>query len=365
MITSTTSRCSNTKLAVVGGSIVISVGALSALGIMGGIELHNKFDAQRAASLAQLESPDVPSNQPSLGPSALPTTTSLPSAQPSLSASPSVEPSPSPSLRPSSRPSDKPSREPSVSPSMSPSQTPTESTSPSAQPSGEPSLHPSVYPSALPSSPPTISTAPTFNPTKRPTNKPTPRPTPRPTNKPISLPSSFRLRLHWERGDLWQDDPREMWFCMACALCDVNEFDENCDVVNYCRDGMMLALTECRPNKWTSAAKFSLLPGHNGLFDYLEGDQIQVANSNLCLSLVGSRVIKLETCNASKIEQRFTGFSSGGNAIEIAPAKVSKKDGVVVEKCLTQHHHPREGERIYSEVVKLARISDTNLWTTY
>lgn len=354
---STTSRCPNAKLAVVGGSIVISIGALTILGVVGGIELHNKLDAQRAAvSLAQMEADketlepsEVPSTKPSFRPSSLPTGSSSPSVQPTLSAYPSAEPS----IKPSA----------SVAPSNFPSQTPTESTSPSVAPSIKPSVNPSFTPSDLPSASPTISKAPTFNPTKRPTQIPTPMPTNRPTNKPISLPSSFRLRLHWELGDFWQDDPREMWLCMACAYCDPNQFDENCNVVNYCREGMMLALTECRPNKWTDAAKFSFLPGQTD--NDLEGDQIQVTDSNFCLSLVGARAIKLEICNASKIEQRFTGFRSEGSATEISPAKVSKKDGVVEERCLTQHHHPREGERIYSEECRLARISDTNLWTTY
>lgn len=153
---------------------------------------------------------------------------------------------------------------------------------------------------------------------------------------------------------------------MACAHCNSNIFDENCDVVNYCQANMMLALTECRPNQRTDAARFSMLPGNNQFG--LEGDQLKIANSNLCLSLVSgsARKLRLETCNASKIEQRFTGFRSvGDGAMEIAPAKVFKKDGVVVERCLTQHHHPRPGERIFSEICRTARITDTNLWSTY
>jgi hypothetical protein len=157
---------------------------------------------------------------------------------------------------------------------------------------------------------------------------------------------------------MWQESPQQMWFCMACAYCDANDFEDNCSVRNYCNSGMMLALTECKPNKWSPAAKFKLLPGHHGLFD-LEGDQIQVSNSNLCLSLTSVRAIELETCDASKIEQRFKGFRSGGGGFELAPAK--RND----DKCLTQHHHPREGERIFSEECRKARISDTNLWTVY
>jgi hypothetical protein len=150
---------------------------------------------------------------------------------------------------------------------------------------------------------------------------------------------------------------------MACAHCNSNVFDENCDVVNYCQNNMMLALTECRPGQRTDAARFSFVPGNNQFG--LEGDMLKVANSNLCLSLVSTRMLKLETCNASKIEQRFKFHSESDGAMEIAPAKVFKKDGVVVERCLTQHHHPRPGERIYNEICKLARVSDTNLWSTY
>ena len=27
--------------------------------------------------------------------------------------------------------------------------------------------------------------------------------------------ASFRLRLYWEKGYLWQDTPDEMWWCMG------------------------------------------------------------------------------------------------------------------------------------------------------
>jgi hypothetical protein len=165
---------------------------------------------------------------------------------------------------------------------------------------------------------------------------------------------------------MWQEDPREMWFCMACAHCNTNIFEEHCDIMDYCSDRMMLALTDCRPGKWDLSAEFSLLTEHNGLFDNdLEGDQIQVTGSNFCLSLSGARAITLETCDSSKIEQRFTGFRTEGDAIEIAPAKRYKENGITEERCLTQHHHPREGERIFSEECRLARISKTNYWTLH
>jgi hypothetical protein len=128
---------------------------------------------------------------------------------------------------------------------------------------------------------------------------------------------------------------------------------------------MTIAVTNCAPNRFNDkSASFSILTGRHGLFDnLLEGDQIQVANSNLCLSLSGVRSIALEQCDSSKIEQRFTGFPSEKRPMELSPVNnVTNNDGVVVETCLTQHHHPRIGERIFSEECKKARSSETSLW---
>lgn len=122
---------------------------------------------------------------------------------------------------------------------------------------------------------------------------------------------------------------------------------------------MYIAVTDCKPNRWSDrSASFSLLPGRNGLFDHLEGDQIQVHNTDLCLSLSGDRSIVLDNCDASKIEQRFSGFHS--LPMELSPVNVEGEK--VAEECITQHHHPRVGERIFSEKCLKARKSDTNLW---
>ena len=124
---------------------------------------------------------------------------------------------------------------------------------------------------------------------------------------------------------------------------------------------MAIAVTDCSPYRWSDkSASFSVLTDNHGLVDTsLKGDQIQVHDTNLCLSQSGDRAISLQNCNSSKIEQRFVGFTSegGGKAMELTPANVTGSD-----KCLTQHHHPRVGERIFVEDCKKARRSDTNLW---
>lgn len=89
----------------------------------------------------------------------------------------------------------------------------------------------------------------------------------------------------------------------------------------------------------------------------LEGGQIKVASADLCLDRTGNREVTLERCDPSRGEQRFLGFRPGGQKMEIVP---SGKD----EHCLSQHHHPRQGERIYVEECYKARKADTSYWST-
>jgi len=217
---------------------------------------------------------------------------------------------------------------------------------------GNPTLTPSVSPTTFSSESPSVLLT----------------ESPQPTNK------SYRVRLYWEQGYKWQDDPLEKFFCWACAKCrECTPFiqdrtsdcvDLRCDLQHYCHEGMSIAVTDCDPNQSSDkSTAFSFLPGRSGLFDNdLKGGQIQVHNTNLCLSQSGVRYIELETCDASKIEQRFLGFESNEGAMEFSPVNTTMKDGKMVEQCITMHHHPRLGERVYVEKCKLARSSYTSLW---
>ena len=46
--------------------------------------------------------------------------------------------------------------------------------------------------------------------------------TPMVSHSPTDLGNkgTFRLRMHWQPGYLWQELPEEDWFCVACAVCD-------------------------------------------------------------------------------------------------------------------------------------------------
>jgi len=183
-----------------------------------------------------------------------------------------------------------------------------------------------------------------------------------------------------------------MYFCMACAWCSVTRFRDHCDIKNTCEEGMELALIKCEPNKGKNPRRrkklsttFTLLEtdngGGTGLFaDYAPskkfvGSQIQVVDTNrdpainngtsLCLERKRTRNIALTPCDASVERQRFTGFNATGQGMEIYPEGIFSKNGVSYERCLTQHHHPRQGERVYAEKCRKARNSKTNKWSSY
>lgn len=197
----------------------------------------------------------------------------------------------------------------------------------------------------------------------------------------------FRLRLHWHRGYIWQESPKEAWYCAACAVCDPDNIFgglKNCSIETYCRENMSLAITGCDPkNKGGKSQKDGngqptgpkvtiftrLAKTSRGIFDAdnLDGDQIQVHDTNLCLQKMGARDVLLKQCNSSSKQQRFLGFTSGGQAFELVPltAKepISTVRGIQPKRCLTQHHEPRPREKIYAEECFKARRADTSFWT--
>ncbi len=131
---------------------------------------------------------------------------------------------------------------------------------------------------------------------------------------------------------------------------------------------MMQALVSCDPSNKERASEittFTLLKdGSNRPFDTagdsLDGEQLQVHKTNLCLQRE-ERSILLKRCDSSSKEQRFLGFRSDGQPMELAP--LSGKNGDC--SLLRNHHHPRPGEQVYVDACELARDSDTSFWITY
>jgi hypothetical protein len=170
------------------------------------------------------------------------------------------------------------------------------------------------------------------------TNFPTTSPTTSPIPTDESSQGLFRIRMHWQPGYMWQKLPDEGWFCLACARCDLNNLFgglKGCDIEKHCEENMHLALTSCEPSK-LGPAKLAEIATFKFLFDEVEdgldGDQIQVHGTNVCIQQVlpgGTGSIELRQCDSSLKAQRFGGAKPVGKAMELLPVSGNSA------KCLT------------------------------
>jgi hypothetical protein len=140
---------------------------------------------------------------------------------------------------------------------------------------------------------------------------------------------------------MWQELPDEGWFCLACAKCDLGNLFfglKGCDIATYCEENMHIALTGCEPSK-LGPAKLAELASFKFLFDEVEdgldGDQIQVHGTNLCIQQVlpgGTGSVELRQCDSSLKAQRFWGARPVEKAMELIPVSGNST------KCLTNQY---------------------------
>ena len=140
---------------------------------------------------------------------------------------------------------------------------------------------------------------------------------------------------------MWQELPDEGWFCLACARCDLDNLFgglKGCDIATYCKENMHLALTGCEPSR-LRPAKLAELASFKFLFDEVEdgldGDQIQIHGTNLCIQQVlpgGTGSVELRQCDSSLKAQRFWGARPAEKAMELIPVSGNSA------KCLTNQY---------------------------
>jgi hypothetical protein len=180
----------------------------------------------------------------------------------------------------------------------------------------------------------------------------------------MSSTGTFRLRLHWQPGYMWQELPDQDWFCATCAICDPNEMYEgrkNCVPQINCEENMTLAILKCPPGRRLdqNVTEFTRLKdGSRVPFDVardgFDGDQIQVHNTTLCLQRMrpdglSYRPLRLQQCDSMEKEQQFSGKRSFGQAMELHPFPGDAK------LCLACHHHPTNREQIFPEDCAFSR----------
>jgi hypothetical protein len=155
---------------------------------------------------------------------------------------------------------------------------------------------------------------------------------------PVS--DAFRLKKYWQFGYKWQDEFWEQEWCMECSggNTDACEVDDSIIISNCSHDR----------STWF-------------VYKNLRNDisQIQVAVSNLCLQLVGNNDIRVKVCDGTKQRQKFKALNGdfGGAKFELGTVE---RDG-----CISQHHHPKDGEIIFRMDCALTRKHTTSFWMQY
>jgi hypothetical protein len=162
--------------------------------------------------------------------------------------------------------------------------------------------------------------------------------------------------MYWEQGYFWQEETIEREWCLECTTCqeltasdsgtgckDSEQDDSTCHI------GDQLWLQQCSDRTGGNAI-FSLIGGPRG-------NQINIHGTNLCMERVEIRLIHLQECddkNTVRDAQLWDGFKPSG-PFDLAPRNY---DGV----CISQHHHPKAGEVIYTEDCQIAHFWDTGNW---
>jgi len=156
------------------------------------------------------------------------------------------------------------------------------------------------------------------------------------------VPGAFRLKLFWANGYDWQEEFWEQEWCMKCDA-SMNDPGAPCELddsftIDTCNDDSTWFLFRNLSNGET---------------------QLQIAESNLCMELIGQRQIQLRNCISSYSRQKFVAGngSFGGEKFEL--------ETIVNSGCLSQHHHPKPDELIYRNDCKTARDTLTSFWNQY
>ena len=147
-----------------------------------------------------------------------------------------------------------------------------------------------------------------------------------------SVSRPFRLRMYWERGYMWQEDPRPREFCIQC--------------VNKCGKEDVLYTRQCTRGRYTQ------------YFVKVGNSLRPLTNKGMCVTRTGRRKIALRSCDDALDEQQWYGFRFDGGKFELRNQVTNES------KCLSQHHHPKPREVLYLEWCDLARQFDTSYWIT-
>lgn len=146
--------------------------------------------------------------------------------------------------------------------------------------------------------------------------------------------NNFRIKFYWQPGYYWQEERFERKWCLQCR--------------SRCGTGVEVALRECSSD--------------NTRWEFVGSSQVQVKVSgrDLCMELSdrNNRDITLQPCSNSR-RQLFTAGPGDFNGAKF------ELQTLQVAGCLSNPHHPREGELIRRQNCRGARIDTTSYYNKY
>jgi hypothetical protein len=144
------------------------------------------------------------------------------------------------------------------------------------------------------------------------------------------LQTFFNLRLYWEQGYRWQESPSEKFWCLKCQN-------------SGCTRGSGVKIARCSKDDWRQH------------FFFDDGRIRTRRNLDVCLERSG-RSIVLKGCDSSD-DQVWASLRKD----KPFRLQIPGND----DKCATQHHHPKDGEKVFMASCKLASNSQTDKWIVY
>jgi hypothetical protein len=160
--------------------------------------------------------------------------------------------------------------------------------------------------------------------------------------------------MYWERGYLWQDNPKEKKYCMTCCRCSILNFEDNGD---YCSPSSCFAGAQLWVQNCNDGYGEDFVVRKVGAFM-----QIKEENNNLCLTRTERRFLTLQNCNSADTAQLWKSISKNSR-FELTPAYRKRSDEEAY--CMTQQHHPKSDEVVGLKRCSLAHKDDTGYWETY
>lgn len=160
--------------------------------------------------------------------------------------------------------------------------------------------------------------------------------------------ASSALKLYWELGYFWQEETIEREWCIACD--------------GGCSEGNKLRTTRCNSTSLPPAQMIinqDIIIPANVPVDLV---QIEVAGTGLCMEAVPEDdEVFLRNCQVfvQNQNQWFFGYNETYiDRFEIRPF-------VEPDQCVTQLHHPKDGEEIIIQFCDKTRIDNTSYWEKY